>query len=173
MTSHLSPPKRRTQINLYPFDTIHASDMSLQTDVIFIRALQESNEIAEYVDDRIYNTAIPMPEEDADNVSAPYIIVAFNGFANSDTTKDSEYDGMTDNVQIGITITAITRPQLAALAIMVRKVIREFFFNLPDNDEEYTLVPLDYILSAQPVQYDEDKPCYWQVLTYQCVTNLD
>ena len=27
---------------------------------------------------------------------------------------------------------------------------------------------MDYNFAAQQIQYDSLKPCYWQVLTYQC-----
>ena len=68
--------------------------MSLATDSIFITALQsntdllealgyvEATETSEGAPARLYCTAIPLPDEDANNVPVPYIIVTFDGLTN-------------------------------------------------------------------------------------------
>ena len=43
--------------------------MGLATDSIFIAALSASEDIMEAVGGRIYGTAIPLPDEDAENVN--------------------------------------------------------------------------------------------------------
>ena len=120
---------------------------------------------------RIYNTAIPLPDEEADNVPVPYIILSFDALTNDQSTKDS-FEGNTDQVQIGIEIAAVNRPQLGTLAELVRQTVREYFENIDPEDDDYELIPLDYQFSASAVQYDAQKPCHWQVLQYQCDTNL-
>ena len=157
--------------------------MSLQTDRIFLDALMSNAELTamlgakdatatkEAVLPRIYNTAIPLPDEEADNVPVPYIILSFDALTNDQSTKDS-FEGDTDQVQIGIEIAAVNRPQLGTLAELVRQTVREYFENIDPEDDDYELIPLDYQFSASAVQYDAQKPCYWQVLQYQCDTNL-
>ena len=150
--------------------------MSLQTDIIFIQALQQSQAIANIVGDRIYDTAIPLPDEDAENVPVPYIIVTYDGMQNDQGTKDNLYEGSEDRVQIGIECVAETRPQLALLTQTVRDTVKaQFIANIEamdagSQDDDLRLTPLDYQLSASAVQYDGDKPCYWQVLNYACAT---
>jgi hypothetical protein len=40
-----------------------------------------------------------------------------------------------------------------------------------EDDEDFPIT--EYRFSADGVQYDPDKPCYWQVLRYACdVINL-
>jgi hypothetical protein len=150
--------------------------MSLQTDIIFVKALRSNADLmAQLPAGDVYNTAIALPDEDADNAEVPYIIVSFDGLNNQDSTKDSSFDGLTDMVTVGIEIAAKTRPQLAELAIMVRDTIRDYFrqhVTLRD-DEDYELIPNSYQLQAQQVQYDSLKPCYWQQLAYQCDTDPD
>lgn len=146
--------------------------MSLQTDAIFIKALQQNADITAVVGDQIYSTAIPLPEEDAENVDVPYIIVTYDGMQNDDFTKDCSYEGASDKVQIGVTIVAGSRPDLAELAELVRATISTYLENIEQSDEDYDLVPNDYTLTAQAVQYDDLKPCYWQVLNYNCDTNV-
>ena len=148
--------------------------MSLKTDIIFVRALRSNDELMEQLPaGDVYNTTIAMPEQDAENAPLPYIIVTYDGMQNLDTDKDSPFEGDTDRVQIGIEVAAESRAQLASLTEQIRTTVREFFENLDTSDEDYDLVPLDVDFSAQAVQYDEWKPCYWQVLQYQCDTNPD
>ena len=68
--------------------------MSLQTDLIFIRAIRDSQMITNAVGGRIYGTAIPMPDADADKVAVPYVIVTFDGLVNDQETKE---DGFREN----------------------------------------------------------------------------
>jgi len=150
--------------------------MSLITDAIFVKALRSNTAlIAQLPAGDVYNTAIALPDEDADNAPLPYVIVSFDGLNNQDTTKDNDYDGLTDTVTVGIEIAAETRPKLGELARSVRKTLREYFreHQDDDSDEDYQLIPDDMTISAQPVQYDSLKPCYWQQLTYQCDTKPD
>lgn len=139
--------------------------MGLSTDSIFIAALTSSAEVMQTIDGRLYSTAIPMPDEDAENVPVPYIIVTFNGLNNEGTTKDDPFEGDTDVVQIGVEVTAVNREQLAELTQLVRSTIHDYLTE--DVDDERQTID-DYQLSAEAVQYDSMKPCYWQTLRYQC-----
>ena len=77
--------------------------MSLITDAIFVKALRSNAAlIAELPAGDVYNTSIALPDEDADNAPLPYVIVSFDGLNNQDTTKDNDYNGLTDTVTIGI-----------------------------------------------------------------------
>ena len=146
--------------------------MSLQTDIIFVKALRANADLMKQLAaGDVYNTAIALPDEDLDNAPLPYIIVSFDGLTNDVETKDDPYEGDSDNVTISIEIAARTRPELGQLAEAVRSQVHDYFVNANPNDDDYDLVPLDYQLSAQAVNYDQMKPCYWQVLTYQCDTN--
>lgn len=148
--------------------------MSLLTDIIFVKALRSNEElIAKLPAGDVYNTSIALPDVDIDNADVPYIIVTFDGLQNDDATKDCSFEGTNDRVQIGIEIAAKTRSELGELCTSIRHTILEYFENLTDDDADYFLLPLDYSFSAQAVQYDSDKPCFWQVLNYQCDTNVD
>ena len=151
--------------------------MSLATDSIFVTALQSNSELlyklTESLDDdgttvidetpRLYGTAIGLPDEDADNVPVPYVIVTFNGLTNDQGTKDDRYESEYDTVNIGVEVTAKTLDDLHDLTQMVRDTILSY---LRTNETAI----MDYNFAAQQIQYDSLKPCYWQVLTYQCDT---
>jgi len=141
--------------------------MSLATDSIFIAAIQSNPALVEQIGGRLYGTAIPLPDEDADNVPVPYIIVTFNGLNNQNETKDDVYESNDDTVNIGVEVTGETINDLHDLTQAVRDTILSYF------RENETAVS-DYTFSADAIQYDSLKPCYWQTLRYQCeVYNLN
>ena len=149
--------------------------MSLATDSIFITALQSNSELLdklkEYIDEdgttvidetpRLYGTAIPLPDEDAENAPVPYVIVTFDGLTNDQGNKDDCYESEYDTVNIGVEVTGKTLDDLHTLTQMVRDTIRDYISN---NDTAI----LDYQFAAQQIMYNAEKPCYVQVLTYQC-----
>ena len=146
--------------------------MSLQTDIIFVKALRANADLmAQLAAGDVYNTSIALPDEDLDNAPLPYVIVSFDGLTNDVETKDDPYEGDSDNVTISIEIAARTRTELGQIAEAVRHQVHDYFVEADPTDDDFNLVPLDYQFSAQQVNYDQLKPCYWQVLSYQCDTN--
>ena len=141
--------------------------MSLATDSIFIAAIQSNPALVDLIGGRLYGTAIPLPDEDADNVPVPYIIVTFNGLNNQNETKDDVYESNDDTVNIGVEVTGETIDDLHDLTQAVRDTILSYF-------REHETAVSDYTFSADAIQYDSLKPCYWQTLRYQCeVENLN
>ena len=146
--------------------------MSLQTDIIFVKALRANADLmAQLAAGDVYNTAIALPDEDLDNAPLPYAIVTFDGLNNDIDTKDDPFESESDSVNISIEIAAKTRNELGQLAEAIRRQVHQYFINADPTDEDADLIPHDYQFSAQAVNYDSLKPCYWQVLTYQCDTN--
>lgn len=135
---------------------------SLATDSIFVAAISGDADLMQTLGGRLYSTAIPLPDEDVDNVPVPYVIVTFDGLNNDQGTKDDPYEGEYDTVNIGIVVTAANREQLASLAGSIRKTVHDYMLNMDDNPIQ------DYALSADAVQFDQFKPCYWQTIRYQC-----
>lgn len=146
--------------------------MSLQTDTVFIKALSGNAELMAQIGatadslPRLYGTAIPLPDEDADNVPVPYVIVTFDGLTNDAQTKDDPYEGDEDSVNIGVTVVARNLNELHELTQTVRDTILQYMRN---HETEVD----DYQMTASAIQYDSWKPCYWQTLNYQCDTNRD
>lgn len=146
--------------------------MSLQTDIIFVKALRADQSLMKMLQaGDVYNTTIPIPDEDLDNAPIPYVIVSFDGLTNDQESKDDPYESESDTVSISIEIAAKTRPELGELADKVRKQVHKFFVEADIEDEDYDMIPNDYQFSAQQVIYNDQKPCYWQVLNYSCDVN--
>ena len=140
--------------------------MSLATDSIFMKAIQSDASLMQKIGGRLYGTAIPLPDEDLDNVPVPYVIVTFNGLTNDQGTKDDRYESRYDKVEIGVEVTAKTLDDLHVLTEMVRDTILSYL-------RSRTTAVDDYLFTAEGIQYDSMKPCYWQVLRYQCDTIND
>lgn len=146
---------------------------SLAADSIFVAALQSNEELMEalgYVaptDEsegtpaRLYGTAIPLPDEDLDNVPVPYIIVTFDRLSNQYQTKDDVYESREDQVDIGVEVTGRTLDELHDLTQTVRTTILGYLRGNGNPIE-------DYLFTADDIKYDAYKPCYWQVIRYQC-----
>lgn len=135
--------------------------MSLATDSIFVEALNSNSELVEAVGGRIYGTAIPLPDEEMDNAPVPYLVVTFDGLNNGAESKDEAYEGEQDTVTIGVAVTAPTLEALHNLTQAVRGTIAAYF---QEGDTEVE----DYQFSANAIQYDALKPCYWQQLVWVC-----
>lgn len=141
--------------------------MSLQLDSIFIQALSADSGISEAVGGRVYGTAIPLPDSEAENVPLPYIIVTFDGMTNVNADKENYVEGDEDITTISVEIVGETLEGLHTLTQGARETIREYmaYHISDDNTPDY------YSLTAGAINYDSSKPCYWQVLTYQCNIN--
>ena len=131
-----------------------------------MKAIQSDASLMQKIGGRLYGTAIPLPDEDADNVDVPYIIVTFNGLTNDQGTKDDRYESRYDKVEIGVEVTAKTLDDLHVLTEMVRDTSLSYL-------RSRTTAVDDYLFTAEGIQYDSMKPCYWQVLRYQCDTIND
>lgn len=140
--------------------------MSLATDSIFVKAIQSDASLMQKIGGRLYGTAIGLPDEEADNVPVPYIIVTFDGLTNDQGTKDDRYESRYDKVEIGVEVTAQTLDELHNLTETVRDTILSYL-------RSRTTAVDDYLFTAEGIQYDSMKPCYWQVLRYQCDTIND
>lgn len=145
--------------------------MSLRTDQFFYNALRANEDIIDEVDGRIFNPARSTVDENEDRV--PYIVITFDGLTNDASTKD-DVEGDTDTVNVGILCVADDREALAELTEAVRTQCREYLASVEDNPSatDYDLAPYDWTFTADPVQYDELKPCVFQQLHYQCSTNI-
>ena len=131
-----------------------------------MKAIRSDASLMQKIGGRIYGTAIELPDEDLDNVPVPYVIVTFNGLTNDQGTKDDRYESRYDKVEIGVEVTAKTLDDLHILTGMGRDTILSYLRSGSTAID-------DYLFTAEGIQYDSMKPCYWQVLRYQCDTIND
>ena len=145
--------------------------MSLITDKVFYNALRSNAALMAQVGGRIESTSIPVPDEDFLNEPVPYVIITFDGLQNEGFTKDNDFEGILDRVQVSIEVAAESRDELGSIMQTIRQTIIEYF----EDDEghawdDYEYIPSNYTFTASAVGYDSMKPCYYQTLTYNCNT---
>lgn len=140
----------------------------LDTDSFLVSAIKADARLIGAIDGNIFSTAVPVPDEDLDNVPLPYVIVTYDGMTQDTDTKDqSGFESDSDINTCRVEVVAESRESLAELISDARRAIRKFF---EDGDE---LPVEDYSVSAGRVDYDPQKPCYYQDLTYQITTSND
>lgn len=139
--------------------------MSLSLDKIFLAAIKADQDITAAVEGRLWCTAAPMPEDAfLENVKLPYVIVMFDGFANTDETKDDPFDGGEDRVNIAVTVAAKNNEELTDLAVKVRKAVHDYLVTHMGEDG----MPTACYPGSRAKIYDQYKPCYAIDLTWQC-----
>lgn len=146
--------------------------MSLRTDQFFFHALDANDDIVDAVGRRIFNTARPTSDENADRV--PYIVITLDGVKNLSVTKD-DIEGDTDETNVSLLVVANDREELATLTESVRAQCRTYLSQVEEGSdaEEQQIAPVDWTFSASEISYDAAKPCFYQTLRYTCDTNRD
>ena len=91
---------------------------------------------------------------------------------NEGLTKDNSFEGDTDIVKVIIEVAAADRESLGVLTELIRQTVIAYFEDTEGHaTEAYDLVPISYEFSAGRIEYDPVKPCFFQTLSYSCVTN--
>lgn len=146
----------------------------LSTDIFFIAAIKSNNDLMEILAAHdIYNN-VANPDYDMDNVALPYIIVNNDGGNNNLMSKDEEYEGDEDKVNISVRIVAKNRKQLDDLATEVRRTVNQYIREMEslieagEEPDGYELKPSDYTFSFSDISYDMLKPSHTIMLYYNC-----
>lgn len=134
-------------------------------DDIFYEAIIADESLVAVVGERVTSTCVPIPPDQEDTTDLPYLIITDDPFTNDMATKDDEWESEVDKVQAGITINAESPAEVKRIRNMVRKAISEYVKAMA---EPPTLIAL----TNEGVQWDWQKPCYFDILHYQCEINL-
>ena len=139
--------------------------MAIELDEIFFNALMADDELVLAVGGRIESTCFEVAPDDKDNTQLPNIIITDDGLTNQPTTKDMEWEADEDRVQASVDVAAKDPKQVKQLVRMVRKAIANYMATLDPTKDE-----IPYLQSVQTtgVAWDWMKPCYHDVIIYQC-----
>ena len=141
-----------------------------QVDEIIYDAICEDAALMEAIDNHVVSTCFEIPPTDEDNTPLPNIIITFDGFQNNVTNKDCVWEGGEDRVQVGVDVAASSPDEVKQLVRKVRKAVETYIGTLYTNGEK---IPELESLSSDGIAWDWMKPCYYQRLNYQCITNAD
>ena len=141
-----------------------------QVDEIIYDAIRADEEIMTAISSHVVSTCFEVSPTDADNTPLPYIIVTDDGFQNQIESKDDSWEGTEDRVSVGVEVAADSPQDVKRLIRMVRQAVASYIGQMYDDGED---IPELDSLSSDGLAWDWTKPCYYQRLTYQCITNTE
>jgi len=137
---------------------------------ILFDAIQADADIMEIVDGHITTTCFEVPPDQKDNTETPNIIVINEGFHQNASNKDYVWESPEDVVQASVDIAANSTEEVEQLVSMVRKAIESHILQMYNQGLDIPQLQPGYPQASQ-LQWDWMKPCYYQVVTYQCTVN--
>ena len=141
-----------------------------QVDEIIYDAIRADEELMTAISGHVVSTCFEVSPTDADNTPLPYIIVTDDGFQNQVESKDDGWEGTEDRVSVGVEVAAESPQDVKRLIKMVRQAVASYISQMYDDGED---IPELDSLSSDGLAWDWTKPCYYQRLTYQCITNTE
>ena len=141
-------------------------------DEILYNALRADTDLMQAVCSHIVSTCFEVGPDEVDNTPLPCIIVTDDGWQNQPETKDTEWEGMEDHVSASIEVDGRSPKEVKQLLKMCRKAVAQHIATL-DDQEAYDEIPQLDSVQASQLAWDWMKPCYHQVLTYQCTININ
>lgn len=141
-----------------------------QVDEIIYDAIKADADIMAAVGNRVVSTCFEIPPTDEDNTPIPNIIITDDGLLNQQTTKDCVWEATEDSVTVGVDVAAASPQEVKRLIRKVRRAIESYITTMYSQGED---IPELTSLTSDGLAWDWMKPCYYQRLTYQCITNAD
>ena len=136
---------------------------------IFYDAIQADTELMEAIGNRVVSTCFEVPPGGDDNTPVPNIILIHGNFQNGNTTKDCVWEADEDMVQVTVDIAAKTDGDVEILTAKVRKVINDYITTMYTNGQAIPQLQPGFPI-GEDIAWDWMKPCYYQKITYQCIT---
>ena len=136
---------------------------------IFYDAITADETLTTLTGGRVVSTCFEVPPDELDNTPLPNIIITNDGFQNNQSTKDCVWEADEDVVVASVDIAANSPSEVDSLVAKVRKAIDTYITTMWSNGQAIPeLQPGSP--SSQGIEWDWMKPCYYQKLTYQCIT---
>ena len=134
-----------------------------QVDEIIYDAIKADTDLMTAIGGRVVSTCFEVPPDSDDNTPIPYIIITDDGSQNQPETKDAQWDGCEDHVQVSIEVSGESPKQVRYIINRCRKAVAAYVKNL-----SYTDRPQLDALKRDGIYWDWTKPCYFDTLHYQC-----
>ena len=141
-----------------------------QVDEIIYDAIRADEDLMIAIGGRVVSTCFEVSPEEADKTPLPYIIVTDDGFQNQIESKDEGWEGSEDRVSVGVEVAAVSPKEVKRLILMVRQAVVNYIDQMYDEGED---IPELDSLSSDGLAWDWMKPCYYQRLSYQCITKTE
>ena len=116
---------------------------------------------------RIYSTCIEVPPTEEDKTPLPYLIIVEEPSQNGHGTKDNVWESGMDIVNVGVIISATSPKDVKNLRKLVRAAIGSYVESMTED------FPYLRQASRDGTAWDWMKPCYYDILHYQCDMNMN
>lgn len=141
-----------------------------QVDEIIYDAIAADSALMTATGGMVKSTCFEVPPTDDDNTPLPNIIITDDGFQNQQGTKDTIWESEEDRMQVSVDVAASSPNEVKALVKQVRRAIEAHIVSLYQQGED---TPELESLTSSGIAWDWTKPCYYQVITYTCITKAD
>lgn len=141
-----------------------------QVDEIIYDAIKADSELMGLVGDRVVSTCFEVSPTESDNTPLPNIIVTDDGMQNQVSTKDDLWEADEDRVVVSVDVAADSPYEVKSLILKCRNAISNYIATMWSNGHE---VPELESLSSDGLHWDWLRPCYYQRLTYQCISKVN
>ena len=140
----------------------------MELDEIFYAALTSDESLVALTNGNIVTCTFEVPPEQDDNTPLPYAVIFEESTQNDQSTKDDMWDSDVDTVQVGIEIAATTKSDLKQLRRKVRKAIANYVESMSENERPGLIARTN-----DGMGWFYLKPCYYDILHYQCWVTED
>jgi hypothetical protein len=139
----------------------------LRLDEIFYKAITADTELMQAVGGRVKSTCFEVPPTEQDNTELPYILILDEGKQPAQTTKDDEWMPSQWRVSAGVEVAAISPNDVDTLIMKVMRAISNYIISMSIHGEDFPYLNEGFP-QTQGVSWDWEKPCYFDVVHYQC-----
>jgi hypothetical protein len=138
-----------------------------QVDELIYDAIRADNGLMTAIKGNVVSTCFEVSPDETDKTPLPYVIVTDDGFQNQIESKDDGWEGTEDRVGVGVEVAAESPQEVKQLIRLVRRAVASYIDQMYADGEA---IPELESLSSDGLAWDWLKPCYYQRLTYSCIT---
>ena len=139
----------------------------LRLDKIFFDAITADADLMQAVGGRVKSTCFEVPPTEQDNTPLPYIVIRDFGKHPSQTTKDDGWMPYRWSVSAGIEVGAVSPNDVDSISIKAMQAIANHIQALASQGKDIPYLAEGFP-QTQGVEWDWTKPCYFDVVHYQC-----
>ena len=139
----------------------------LRLDKIIYDAITADTDLMQMVENRVQSTCFEVSPNEQDNTPLPYIIIRDLGKQPSQTTKDDGWMPSRWTVVAGIEVGGISPNEVDSIVMQAMKAVANHIQTLSSSGFDVPYINEGYP-QTQGVNWDWTKPCYFDVVQYQC-----
>ena len=139
----------------------------LRLDKIFFEAIAADADLMQAVGGRVKSTSFEVSPTEQDDTPLPYIVIRDFGKHPSQTTKDDGWMPYRWSASAGIEVAAVSPNDVDSISIKVMQAIANHIQALASQGKDIPYLDEGFP-QTQGVDWDWTKPCYFDVVHYQC-----